>query len=87
MAKPRGLPSPEQILEFLRTADAKTGKREIARAFGIKGADRVELKKLLRKMADDGLIASRRKRLSDATGMPPVTGIFQSECPQFRVFK
>ena len=73
MAKPRGLPSPEQILEFLRTADAKTGKREIARAFGIKGADRVELKKLLRKMADDGLIASRRKRLSDATGMPPVT--------------
>ena len=73
MAKPRGLPSPEQILEFLRTADAKTGKREIARAFGIKGAERVELKKLLRKMADDGLIASRRKRLSDATGMPPVT--------------
>ncbi|MEE4239216.1 MAG: ribonuclease R [Anderseniella sp.] len=73
MAKPRGLPSPEQILEFLRTADAKTGKREIARAFGIKGADRVELKKLLRKMADDGQIASRRKRLSDATGMPPVT--------------
>ena len=73
MAKPRGLPSPEQIFEFLRTADAKTGKREIARAFGIKGADRVELKKLLRKMADDGLIASRRKRLSDATGMPPVT--------------
>jgi ribonuclease R len=73
MARSRGLPSPEQILEFLKTADAKTGKREIARAFGVKGADRVELKKILRKMADDGLIASRRKRLSDATGLPPVT--------------
>jgi ribonuclease R len=73
MARSRGLPSPEEILEFLKTADAKAGKREIARAFGVKGADRIELKKILRKMADDGLIASRRKRLSDATGLPPVT--------------
>lgn len=75
MARSRGLPSPEQILEFLNTADAKVGKREIARAFGIKGAERIELKKLLRKMAEDGLIASRRKRMSDASGLPPVTVI------------
>jgi len=75
MTRSRGLPSPEQILEFLKTADAKVGKREIARAFGVKGADRVELKKVLRKMADDGLIASRRKRMSDASGLPPVSVI------------
>ncbi|MEM9471507.1 MAG: ribonuclease R [Pseudomonadota bacterium] len=73
MARSRGLPSPDQIVEFLKTADSKVGKREIARAFGVKGADRVELKKLLRKMADDGLIATRRKRMSDASGLPPVT--------------
>jgi len=73
MTRSRGLPSPEQILEFLKTADAKVGKREIARAFGVKGTDRVELKKILRKMADDGLIASRRKRMSEASGLPPVT--------------
>lgn len=73
MTRSRGLPSPEQILEFLKTADAKVGKREIARAFGIKGADRIELKKLLRKMAEDGLIATRRKRMSDASGLPPVS--------------
>ncbi len=73
MARSQGLPSPDQIVEFLKTADAKVGKREIARAFGIKGADRVELKKILRKMADDGLIATRRKRMSDASGLPPVT--------------
>lgn len=73
MARSRGLPSPDQIVEFLKTADSKVGKREIARAFGVKGADRVELKKILRKMADDGLIATRRKRMSDATGLPPVT--------------
>ncbi len=75
MARGRGLPSPDEILEFLKTADAKVGKREIARAFGIKGVDRVELKKLLKKMSDDGLIASRRKRLAQAGGMPPVTVI------------
>ncbi|MGI9399666.1 MAG: RNB domain-containing ribonuclease, partial [Rhizobiaceae bacterium] len=75
MARSRGLPSPEQILEFLNTADAKVGKREIARAFGIKGAERIELKKLLRKMAEDGQIATRRKRMSDASGLPPVTVI------------
>ena len=73
MARSQGLPSPDQIVEFLKTADAKVGKREIARAFGVKGADRVELKKILRKMADDGLIATRRKRMSDAAGLPPVT--------------
>ncbi len=73
MTRSRGLPSPEQILEFLKTADTKVGKREIARAFGVKGTDRVELKKILRKMADDGLIASRRKRMSEASGLPPVT--------------
>jgi ribonuclease R len=73
MARSQGLPSPDQIVEFLKTADAKVGKREIARAFGVKGADRVELKKILRKMADDGLIATRRKRMSDASGLPPVT--------------
>ena len=73
MARGRGLPSPEEILEFLKTADAKVGKREIARAFNIKGADRVELKKLIKKMGDDGLIATRRKRMSDASGLPYMT--------------
>ncbi|MGI9513871.1 MAG: ribonuclease R [Anderseniella sp.] len=73
MARSRGLPSSDQIVEFLKTADSKVGKREIARAFGVKGADRIELKKILRKMADDGLIATRRKRMSDASGLPPVT--------------
>ena len=32
------------------------GKREIARAFKISGADRIDLKRMLRKMADQGLL-------------------------------
>ena len=44
------LPSKKEIFEFLETTSAKAGKREIARAFGIKGAERIALKSLLREM-------------------------------------
>ena len=42
-ARGTGLPSREDILEYLRGAGAKAGKREIARAFAVKGDDRVAL--------------------------------------------
>ncbi|HSD91752.1 MAG TPA: ribonuclease R [Methyloceanibacter sp.] len=67
------LPSKQEILDFLATAAGETGKREIARAFGIKGGDRIALKKLLRDMADDGLIAGSRRKLSRPGTLPPVT--------------
>ena len=35
------LPSKEEILEFVRGANGKVGKREIARAFRVKGGDRL----------------------------------------------
>jgi len=50
-------PTREEILEFLDTAEGKISKREIARAFHIKGPDRVQLKALLKDMADQGEIA------------------------------
>ncbi|MGH6832756.1 MAG: hypothetical protein ACRECM_07020, partial [Methyloceanibacter sp.] len=71
MAKPKGarrnktvgkLPSKQDIIDFLATATGEAGKREIARAFAVKGADRVDLKRLLKEMADDGLISGPRRR-------------------------
>jgi ribonuclease R len=73
--KPSGLPSRQEILDFLATASSKTGKREIARAFGIKGGDRAALKDLLREMADDGLIAGSRRKLTRPGTLPAVTVI------------
>jgi ribonuclease R len=67
------LPSKQEILDFLATASRETGKREIARAFGIKGGDRIALKALLRDMADDGLIAGSRRKLTRPGVLPPVT--------------
>jgi ribonuclease R len=69
------LPSRQEILDFLQTASRETGKREIARAFGIKGGDRIALKDLLRDMADDGLIAGSRRKLTRPGVLPPVTVI------------
>jgi ribonuclease R len=62
-------------LDFLETTSVKAGKREIARAFGVKGGDRVALKELLRSMADDGLIAGSRRKLIKPGALPSVTVI------------
>jgi len=69
-----GLPSREQILEFITTSDVPAGKREIAKAFGLHGSDKVALKALLRDMADEGLIDSAPGRaFHKMGGVPKVT--------------
>lgn len=69
------LPSKKDIVDFLANAPAKSGKREIARAFGIKGAGRIALKALLRDMAEEGLIAGSRRKLTRSGILPSVTVI------------
>ena len=66
------LPTRAQILEFVETSQGKVDKREIARAFGVGGADRAALRRLLRDMADDGLIARRARRNVASGELPPV---------------
>ena len=71
--KPKpGLPSEAEILEFIQTAPGTVGKREIARAFAVKGADKIGLKALLKQMAEDGKLAKRQKKLVDTSRLPPV---------------
>jgi ribonuclease R len=76
MPKPRhaGLPSREQILDFITTSPGPSGKREIARAFGLHGSDKIALKALLKDMADEGLIDSAPGRaFHKMGGLPKVT--------------
>lgn len=68
----RGLPTREQILEFIESADEKVGKREIARAFGIRGDDRVGLKALLGEMSRDGALTGSRKAMKRPGRLKPV---------------
>ena len=73
MKKHHGLPSPDQVLEFIRTADGPAGKREIARAFGLHGQEKIALKKLLGDMAEEGLIDGRKSAYHRMGGLPKVT--------------
>ncbi len=71
--KPQGLPSREQVLEFIRNSDGPAGKREIAREFGLKGQEKIALKKLLGDMAEEGLIDGKRTAYHRMGGLPKVT--------------
>jgi ribonuclease R len=69
-----GLPTRQQILDFIASSDDPAGKREIARAFGLSAQDKIALKALLRDMADEGLIDSSPGRaFHEAGGVPKVT--------------
>ncbi|MFL6782869.1 MAG: ribonuclease R family protein, partial [Sphingomicrobium sp.] len=72
--KATGLPSRKQVLDFIASSDQPAGKREIARAFGLSGQDKIDLKRLLNDMADEGLIDhSRGRAFHQAGGVPKVT--------------
>ena len=75
MAKhPAGLPTRQQILDFIASTDVPAGKREIARAFGLHAQDKMALKALLHDMADEGLIDSAPGRaFHQMGGVPKVT--------------
>ena len=66
------LPSKEDLLAFIGKEPGNVGTREIARAFGLKNADRAALKQMLRDLADEGVIEKRRKKLHHAGTLPNV---------------
>ncbi len=71
------LPSREDILAFIARERAsghvgKIGKREIAREFGVRGSDKIDLKRLLRELEDEGAVERRGKELVKPGVLPPV---------------
>ena len=75
------LPSKAEILAFMAREAAliaegkgsvvKSRKREVARAFNIKGTGRVELKRMLRELEEEGQIERRRAASRGAPGALP----------------
>jgi ribonuclease R len=68
-----GLPSRKQVLDFIANTDEPAGKREIARAFGLKGQEKIQLKALLKDMADEGLIDGNHSAFHRMGGVAKVT--------------
>src|SRR6266404_4029907 len=68
------VPSRDELLAFIKESTTPIGKREIARAFGIKGDQRIELKALLRDLRDTGEIAAdRAKTFKDPKALTDIT--------------
>ena len=66
-----GFPARDAIVAFIRAQPGNIGTREIAREFGLKNADRVALKRILRELADEGTIAKRGKKIHEPAALPP----------------
>jgi ribonuclease R len=73
MAKGR-VPTRDELLAFIKESATPVGKREIARAYGLKGDQRIELKQLLRELRDNGDIsADRAKTFKDPKALTDIT--------------
>ncbi|NBB26545.1 ribonuclease R [Porphyrobacter sp. SLTP] len=67
------MPTPQQVIDFIQFSDIPAGKREIAKAFGLKGQEKIKLKALLKDMAEDGLIDGKKSAFHRMGGVPKVT--------------
>ena len=66
------MPTKDDILQWISDNPTQTSKRDIARAFGIKGAARIDLKRLLKELEAEGHLQKRKKTYRDPDKLPPV---------------
>jgi ribonuclease R len=66
-------PTREQILQFIAENPDRSGKRDIARAFGVTGGARIALKALIGDLVDKGQAERKRRRLTRPGDLPPVS--------------
>lgn len=72
--KPVPLPTKQQVLEFINESQGPSGKREIARAFGLRGPAKIHLKKILKELEIDGKVGrGRSRKFASPSHMPEVS--------------
>jgi ribonuclease R len=72
---PAPFPSREEILKFIEETPGRVGKREIARAFRLDTRQKMQLKKLLKEMKEDGQIQRKAGRRFSEPGSLPAVGV------------
>src|SRR5258708_38981965 len=74
--KKSGLPSRDELLAFIAANPGAASKRDLARHFGVKGNDKIELKRLLRDLQDEGdAKRGRGKAFTKRGDLPEVTTV------------
>ena len=67
------IPTKDQIRQWITDNPGLSAKRDIAKAFGITGDARIDLKRLLKELADGGLLEKKARRFRDPGALPPVS--------------
>ena len=67
------IPSKAEILEWIEQHPTQTAKRDIAKAFGIKGAARIDLKRMLKELEAEGHLEKRKRSYQDPDRLSPVS--------------
>ena len=69
----KNFPKKEDILKWIQDNPKQTSKRDIGRAFGIKGAARIDLKRILKELTSEGHLSRKRRAYGAAGILPPVS--------------
>ncbi len=75
--KPVPFPTKAQILEFINESPSQVGKREIARAFALRGPAKIELKKILKELEKEGKLGRGRQRRYAMPGTMPDVAVLE----------
>ncbi|MDZ4310370.1 MAG: ribonuclease R [Cypionkella sp.] len=67
------LPTKDQIRQWILENPGLTGKRDLAKAFGIKGDARIDLKRMLKELEAEGGIEKKERRYREPGALPPVS--------------
>lgn len=76
------LPSKDQIRQWIAENPGSAAKRDIAKAFGIKGDLRIDLKRLLKEMEEEGALGRQARRYQAPGALPPVAVLEVHPDPQ-----
>ncbi len=68
----KAFPSKDEIRDWITANPGQADKRLIAKAFGIKGAARIDLKRILKLLEGEGLLAKERHSYRDPSALAPV---------------
>ncbi len=67
------LPTKTQIQEWIAQNPGSAAKRDIAKAFGIKGDAKIDLKRMLREMEGEGVVEKTARKFRTQGALPPVS--------------
>ena len=67
------LPTKDEIRQWIVQNPGLSAKRDIAKAFNIKGDARIDLKRMLKELESEGVVERSARRFRDPGALPPVS--------------